>query len=570
MKKKGGLSFRSVMLLTALLPLAAAAITFLVTSYMQINKLVLDQIRSQLKSSVEILSTSLADMDKEVEGTWHLEDDMVHLGENHIAEDDPVFESALSENVHMTLFMGDTRYCTSIKDAGGKRVVGTQASPAVITDVLKGGKDKFIDHVDIVGQDFSGYYTQFKDENGQVIGMLFAGKPFSATKTDIGHIMIILAVATIIVAVAFIVIASFVAKVISGRIRDMRDAIAGMENGDFASPVDVKNNIRDFVTICDSLENMRSRMQDTLIKVRGNAQEVSSGSTKSLSQIESSQNTTATISQAMTDLANGATSMAQDVQNTSDLTIGIGNSVDAVLAAANQNMERGEILYQKAKDVQTELENLKAADEMTDAMAGEVQGSVNETASVVEDISKAAEAIIGIASQTNLLALNASIEAARAGEAGKGFAVVADNIKGLAEESDQAAKEITGMLDKITQLSVRNKELTGKIKEDTSSESIEMAAMDEAFEEMLGILHETEEGNREIVRLVGMVNAAKDDIMNSVEGLSSISEENAASTQETSASLTVLDDNMSDVVVEATELESIASNLQETVDFFKV
>ncbi len=94
--------------------------------------------------------------------------------------------------------------------------------------------------------------------------------------------------------------------------------------------------------------------------------------------------------------------------------------------------------------------------------------------------------------------------------------------------------------------------------------------MDEAFEEMLRILQETEEGNKEIVRLVGMVNAAKDDIMNSVEGLSSISEENAASTQETSASLSVLDDNMSDVVVEATELESIATNLQETVDFFKV
>ncbi|MBQ4293458.1 MAG: hypothetical protein II754_02275, partial [Lachnospiraceae bacterium] len=165
---------------------------------------------------------------------------------------------------------------------------------------------------------------------------------------------------------------------------------------------------------------------------------------------------------------------------------------------------------------------------------------------------------------------NASIEAARAGEAGKGFAVVADNIKGLAEESDQAAKEITAMLDKITQLSNRNKELTGKIKEDTSSESAEMMAMDEAFEEMLQILHETEEGNQEIVRLVGMVNTAKDDIMNAVESLSSISEENAASTEETAASLSLLDENMSMVVTDAHELQEVAGDLRKTVDYFQI
>jgi methyl-accepting chemotaxis protein len=569
-KKQGKLSFRAVLILSALLPLLAATIGAIISAYVSATDITTDMIRSQLRTSVSVLNERLQDMAKGQGGSFHVQDGELYLGLTRIPEDDPMVEGGLDEDVHFTIFYGDTRYVTSIKDASGKRVVGTQATDKVKQTVLTGGQEMFIPHVEIVGQDFSGYYIPLKDKSGTICGMVFAGRPYKDTQAEINKMMLVQIIVEVIVAALFIVIVLLVGNVIVKKVGLMQKSIEKLEGGDFVTEVDNSQNIKDFARVCISLENMRKKLQETLLRVRQGAIDVNDGSNKSRDQIVSSQGTTAGITQAVSDLANGATSMAQDVQNTSDLAIGIGNSVEAVLEAANTNLEKGRNLYEKAKSVQKELEKLKEADEMTDTMAGEVQGSVNETAVVVEDISKAAEAIIGIASQTNLLALNASIEAARAGEAGKGFAVVADNIKGLAEESDQAAKEITGMLDKITALSNRNKELTGKIKEDTSSESVEMAAMDEAFEEMLSILQETEEGNQEIVRLVGMVNTAKDDIMNAVESLSSVSEENAASTQETSASLTMLDENMENVVEEASSLSEIANSLQETVDFFKV
>ena len=570
-KKQGKLSFRVVLLLSALIPLAAATIGSLICSYFSTSTLVLDQIRSQLRTSVYILNGRLTDMAAGQQGTWHIgNNDTLFLGAKEFPSDIALVDCAKDEDVQFTIFFGDTRYCTSIVDSTGKRVVGTQCTDKVKANVLLAGQEMFIDHVEIVGQDYSGYYMPLKDKEGTILGMLFAGRPYADTRREITKMMTTQIIACSIIAAFFVFLILFIGSVIVKRVLAIEDAIEKMQVGDFATEVPNKNSIKDFAKICGSLEDMRQRMQNAIREVREGADSVNDGSMKSKNQIVSSQGTTASINQAVSDLANGATSMAQDVQNTSDLAIGIGSSVDAVLEAANNNLERGTTLYAKAKSVQEELEHLKEADEQTDAMAGEVQNSVNETAGVVADISKAAEAIIGIASQTNLLALNASIEAARAGEAGKGFAVVADNIKGLAEESDQAAKEITAMLDKITQLSNRNKELTGKIKEDTSSESAEMMAMDEAFEEMLQILHETEEGNQEIVRLVGMVNTAKDDIMNAVESLSSISEENAASTEETAASLSLLDENMSMVVTDAHELQEVAGDLRKTVDYFQI
>ena len=203
-------------------------------------------------------------------------------------------------------------------------------------------------------------------------------------------------------------------------------------------------------------------------------------------------------------------------------------------------------------------------------MASQVAESVNETANVVAQISTAAESIISIASQTNLLALNASIEAARAGEAGKGFAVVADNIKNLAGDTNSLAGEITDMLSTITDYSEKNKELTEAIKGAITNETTALEEMSEAFDVMLGLLRETEEGNKQIVELVNIMNTDKENIMNSVESLSSISEENAASTQETSASLMQLDNSMEAVVEQAVDLQKIAEELTSNVKYFKV
>ena len=389
-------------------------------------------------------------------------------------------------------------------------------------------------------------------------------------EAELNALIVTTGIIFVVVAVVLLVLALIISNMLTKSIRSVSGSIEVLSGGDFVEPVEVKTKVREFANIASRLEEMRQRLKDALTLVIGHAGNVNSKAEDAKIRISDSKHTTNDITNAVSELAEGATLMAQDVQSTSEITINIGSSVDQVLEAANSNLEKGRTVFENSSQVSAQIDELRQADEVTDRMAGEVAESMTRTSQVVQDITKAAKAIISIASQTNMLALNASIEAARAGEAGKGFVVVANNIKDLAADSNRAAEQITSMLNTITELSERNMELTTSIKEATSSETTALQDMMDSFTRMQSLLNETEEGNRLIVSLVETLTTDKNSIMSSVESLSSVSEENAASTQETSASLTQLDSNMEAVAEQAESLQKIASELEENVRFFKV
>lgn len=566
------ISLKFVLICLGVLPLLVGALIINLRAVSMINKLTMAEIESKLHTTVDVAAQHFKEMAESGDGSWVVgEDGMLTIGGvAQVPADDEYFGATLSEDVYLTLFIGDTRYGTSIKDESGKLVIGTKASDAVIAEVLNGGQNKFIDHVEIVGEDFSGYYIPLKDGSGQTIGMMFAGTPYADTKKEINKNVTGLLFILILSIVIFSAVAILVATVVNKRISTIAVHINDLSDGDFATPVVERNKIKELADITDNLETMRGKLGEVIGEIIDHANAVEASANVTEERIADSQKMSEDINNAVYGLAQGASSMAENVQDTSDLTLNIGNSVNEVLTSAQANIRMADAVYQHSIDVQHQLEHLKDEDKETDEKAGEVQDSVNETARVVDEISTAAEAIINIASQTNLLALNASIEAARAGEAGKGFAVVADSIKELAAQSNESAKEITDMLARISALSEQNKTLTQTIKEATSNESVAFDHMSDSFDDMEHQLEQTEEGNKAIAALVESVNKDKDAIMDAIESLSSISEENAASTEETSASLSQLTDNMESIVGEARELKNIAGNLKDSISFFRV
>ena len=362
----------------------------------------------------------------------------------------------------------------------------------------------------------------------------------------------------------------FIIATINKNLKSIKKSVEIISSGDFVTKIKPNSFIADFNSIGDSLESMRHDLRNALVSVIDHAHSVNAKAEIAKDNLSASQQTTNNINSAVYDIAESATAMAQDVSNASSITISIGEAVDKVLASANQNLEKGKMVYEESVKLKEMLAEIKFQDQNTDTVASEVSDSVAETANVVSQISAAAEGIINISSQTNLLALNASIEAARAGEAGRGFAVVADNIKNLAEETNTLAGEITGMLSTITHYSENNKQLAEEIKAATTNEATALEEMSVSFDEMLSLLQETETGNNQIVELVKNVDEGKNDILQSVDSLSSISQENAASTEETSASLSQLDESMTAVVEQANELQAIAATLTENVRFFNV
>ena len=423
--------------------------------------------------------------------------------------------------------------------------------------------------------DLTAFNEEFETARGVISNMTdiveqWAEGEKAEAKRAMGAKVTTLTILFVIIIIGVYVLVIITAKALSDGVKRVGNSIDNMSKGDFVSPLEVESPVKEFRNMAASAENMRQSLRDALGKIVESAQRVDEGASETQEKISDSQRATADINQAVSELSNGAMAMANDVQATADITVHIGNAVETVLDAANSNLENGRAVVEESTKVQGELGDLMKSGANTREKAGQVAQSVGETATVVEQINQAAELIISIANQTNLLALNASIEAARAGEAGKGFAVVADNIKNLAEESNGAANEITGMLKTITGLSDRNKTLTEDIRNATEAEASALSSMSGSFENMLTMLGETEEGNKQILSLVQSLDNDKKSIMESVESLSSVSEENAASTEETSASLSLLDENMESVVKQTEALSAVADELRENVRMFTI
>jgi len=214
------------------------------------------------------------------------------------------------------------------------------------------------------------------------------------------------------------------------------------------------------------------------------------------------------------------------------------------------------------------LKDLEEKTSENNHAAKEVHAIIMDTNANADKIESASDMIKGIAAQTNLLALNASIEAARAGEAGKGFAVVAEEIRKLAEETNQFAGEISNTianLSKMTEKGVTTMNKAGKIVE------AQMVSLDNTHQKFEGISEAIEQVKHVVQQLnesTATMMDKKNEIINIIENLSAISEENAAGTQQASASVEEQTASMAQISKASEELSKLAEDMQKSISKF--
>ncbi|KNY26630.1 methyl-accepting chemotaxis protein [Pseudobacteroides cellulosolvens] len=160
---------------------------------------------------------------------------------------------------------------------------------------------------------------------------------------------------------------------------------------------------------------------------------------------------------------------------------------------------------------------------------------IEKLTTTTQDIGLFVESIENIAEQTNLLALNAAIEAARAGDAGMGFAVVAEEVRKLADQSRKSTEEIIGLMQNIkeeSQLALKAMDIMKKISQEQNS-AVNMT--DNAFTNIAGAITGIVQKINEVNNSVTRMQTDKDQVINAIENISSVSEETAASSQQVAA-----------------------------------
>jgi methyl-accepting chemotaxis protein len=276
------------------------------------------------------------------------------------------------------------------------------------------------------------------------------------------------------------------------------------------------------------------------------------------------------IEKAVSEMASGATMQAEETQRATENVIDIGNMIEAtyentkVLSADADNMKK---LGQDATQI---LNELVQGQKVMVSNINDVYTKTQEANTSAKRISEVVELITELASETNLLSLNASIEAARAGEAGRGFAVVAENIKKLAEQTTDSATDINAIIQELETRSEETVEKTDAVKDIVDNQESEMHRTADIVGNVISNINHLIERIDDIAGNIQQMDEAKENVVDVIQNLSAVSEQNAAATQETSASTVLAIDTMNAISDNSEKLKEIAHELEEEMKKFKL
>lgn len=477
-------------------------------------------------------------------------------------------DSLVKDKIQLSLCLGNKVYLTSIRMPDGSRDEGFEIDSAIYSTVKNG--EAFVTKIPINGENFYVYYGPFRNPDGEIIGMTFAGIPDKDIREQIRENIIGSVITAVVLCILFAAIVSVVAVSIKKPISQVVSVIDTLSAGNLNMDIDIVAPITELDILTDAAVKLKTSMSEIITSVMSKVADMDTSMEQISSGVNQINEASEGIVQAVDEVARGSVDMADSVQSTTTNMQGIGEKITVISNHANNASTDTDMVKEVCYQAKEQLSELLGANVSTVEIAKEVEKGINESAEAVENIGEAASAIRNIASQTSLLALNAAIEAARAGEAGRGFAVVADEISKLATQANNSSVEIQQVVNEIISTSNVNVELADKIMEAINNEGDVLKNLDSSFEMVEEKVQNTIRGITSISSETKILDESKSNIMDEVDTLSAISQQNAANCQETDASMEELRSIITQIHNEAQSTKECASALREAVSYFKL
>ena len=408
--------------------------------------------------------------------------------------------------------------------------------------------------------------SQLQD-NRQVINEQLAasGKTAGAVKTS----TLVFSLAALLIV---IVISVFLTRMVTKPIAAVSSQLDEMAQGHFDRDVDAGFLARkdEFGDIGRSTDRLVRSLRQIITQVSQSAEQLAASSEELNASAEQSAQASGQVAESVTEMARGAEKQVSAVNDTSAIVQEISATIEQ-LAATSQEMAvkagattKATVNGQGAVDQAIgQMKNVGAGAQKAQGAAGDLEAGSRQIEAIVGLISN-------IAGQTNLLALNAAIEAARAGEQGRGFAVVAEEVRKLAEQSEQAARQIK---DLIGQNNSNIKNVVGVISltiQDIESGVALVGSAGASFGEIRALVETVASQVSEISKALGEIAVGSQQIVGAMKGVESESRNAAAEAQNVSAATEEQSASNEEIASASQALAKLAGDLQTAMNRFRI
>ncbi|MGN7415454.1 methyl-accepting chemotaxis protein [Paenibacillus sp. SAF-068] len=365
-------------------------------------------------------------------------------------------------------------------------------------------------------------------------------------------------------------VALIIGRLISLPVAAVAQAASRIADGDLTGETIVVRNRDEIGDMAESFNKMMGNLRHLIHQVGHNADRVAASSEELTASTEQTAAATEQVATTMEEIATGMDTQVNMVgdgfHTINELSTGFQQMTENTQNMSNEAIQASAKALSGNEAVQSAVGQMNSIHQTVRSLAAVIEELGNHS----QEIGLMVGSISEISAQTNLLSLNAAIEAARAGEHGRGFEVVATEVRKLSDQSAKSAEQISvlvtainkGMSDAVQSMG----EVTAEVQEGMELVHKAGGTFEEIREAVSNVAGQTQEVSASIEQMA----AGVEQINVSMKTIMEVTENAAAGTEEVSATSEEQLSAMQEIASAATDLSSMAEELQESVSRFKV
>lgn len=571
MKIFRNLKLQYKMLILAIIPVLVMGIVAILISNTVVKNKLLDDAKQKLKATSNAV---LAAYDQNAGDYFVNANGDVWKGAYNVSLSTPFIDDiAAKTGIEVTFFYNDTRLVTSLKDADGKRILGSTAGDFLVKNVLQDGNEVFTNRVLVDGTFYFGYYVPVHQNNSdEIIGMVFAGMPVKEIYASLNLITMIFTVAILVILVIAVIGCLLVSREIAKSIRNSMDVVKQISEGNLN--VEIEQSMLDrkdeagalscnTQTLIDNLSAMIGKISNNTMTLNASSEEMNAAAGQA-------GNAVGNINDDLHNMLTGAVEQTGNAQNIKNSIHNMNIHLEKTLGEVDHLSDETKAMLDARNDVDKSLNQLDASNQDVITEVENIQKQTQQNNESVEKIIAAVSYISDIADQTTLLSLNASIEAARAGETGKGFAVVAEEIGKLANQSNEASAEISELVNLLSYNSSQTMDIMDSVQDAMNDQTKKLVETANIFKQLQEHVSHVADGVDVIRDATVQLGKETDEIGKDIKNLSDIAQRNEDTVKGTISFSDEVLGTVNSVTEMSTEVSSSANDMADVVSHFRM